>query len=98
MGVWLSLRTLNPLYVRVLYILQPLQKLVIHLVARISKNTTPITNRLELLTLRSPTITQINTSKLLEVTTILIIAISISYSSQDTKISAISQLSKQDKR
>ena len=35
MGVWLSLRILDPWYVRVLYILQPLQRLAIHLVARV---------------------------------------------------------------
>src|SRR3954469_25806921 len=34
MGVWLSLRILDPRYVRVLYIFQPLQRLAIHLVAR----------------------------------------------------------------
>ena len=46
MGVWLSLRILDPWYVRVLYIFQPFQRLVIHLVARVlnrgfwfSKNT-----------------------------------------------------------
>src|ERR1043165_3155068 len=73
--------------VRVLYILQPLQRLVVHLVARVSnyflylskistlnQNTTPITNRLEILTHSSPNITRNNTSKLLQITTKLIIA------------------------
>src|SRR4051812_23322186 len=35
MGAWLSLRILSPWYVRVLYIFQPLQRLAIHLVARV---------------------------------------------------------------
>ena len=35
MGVWLSLLILDPCYVRVLYIFQPLQRLAIHLVARV---------------------------------------------------------------
>ena len=63
----------------------------------LNQNTTPLTNRLELWTHGSPNITRNNTSKLLKVTTILIIATSITYSSQDTKLSATCQLSKQDK-
>src|ERR1041385_4951696 len=35
MGVLLSLRILDPWYVRVLYLFQPLQRLAIHLVARV---------------------------------------------------------------
>ena len=34
-GAWLSLRILDSWYVSVLYILQPLQRLAIHLVARV---------------------------------------------------------------
>ena len=34
-GAWLSLRILDSWYVRVLYILQPLQRLAIHLVSRV---------------------------------------------------------------
>ena len=58
---------------------------------------TPITNRLELLTHKSPNIACINTSKLLQVTTKLNLATLITYSKQDTHLVQQGQLSKQDK-
>src|SRR3954468_10295968 len=75
MGVWLSLRILDSWYVSVLF--RTLQRLVIHLVARvlnrsfwfskntrIAQNTTSIT-KVRALNTKSSNITLVNTSKLL---------------------------------
>ena len=62
----------------------------------LNQNTTPLTNRLDLLTHKIPNITLNNTSKLLQVTTKLSIATLITYSKQDTHLVQQSQISKKD--
>src|SRR3954468_10610620 len=104
MGVWLSLRILDSWYVSVL------QRLVIHLVARvlnkgfwfskntrIAQNTTSITNRQDLLT---PKFQHYSSQYLKTIASYYFKKNSnFNYllSSQDTELSATGKLSKQDK-
>ena len=106
----LSLRILDSWYMSVLYILQPFQRLAIHIVARVlnqflqfSKINTdcPKYNtyhyQAKSLDTKSSNITQNNTSKLLQGTTTIEQQPQVPTSSQDTQLSATVQLYKQDK-